>query len=137
MRQGAPFIYPYGDEWLASERVLTQPLPGIKPTMIARAGGLDQGNIILNLQDVEQRGLSEHVLFLSGSAINSVKNAAGKPDPKLGAEAMQQALEIHRGGELREVAAKEHLGALTALADRRRLKALREALRQRYPGSAD
>jgi ribulose 1,5-bisphosphate carboxylase large subunit-like protein len=137
VRQGTPFIYPYGDEWLASERVLTQPLPGIEPTMIARAGGLDQGNIILNLQDVEERGLAEHVLFLSGSAINSVKNAAGKPDPKLGAEAMQQALEIHRDGELREVTAKEHLRALTALADRRQLKALREALRQRYPGFAD
>jgi len=135
VRQGTPFIYPYGDEWLASERVLTQAVPGIKPTMIARAGGLDQGNIILNLQDVEQRGLSEHVLFLSGSAINSVKNAAGKPDPKLGAEAMQQALEVYRGGELRGVSAEKHLPALVAVAERQKLKALREALRQRYPDS--
>jgi len=135
IREGTPFIYPYGDEWLASERVLTQPLPGIKPTMIARAGGLDQGNIILNLEDVEERGLSEHVLFLSGSAINSIKNA-GKPDPGLGAEAMQQALEVHRSGELREVAAKEHLPSLIALAERKQLKALREALRQRYPANA-
>lgn len=132
VRQGTPFIYPHGDEWLASERVLTQPLPGIKPTMIARAGGLDQGNIILNLADAEQRGLSEHILFLAGSAINSIKNSTGKPDPKLGAEAMQQALEVHRSGELRGVAATEHLGALTALAERGNLKALREALRQRY-----
>ena len=136
VRQGTPFIYPYGDEWLASERVLTQAVPGIKPTMIARAGGLDQGNIILNLQDVEQRGLSEHVLFLSGSAINSVKNAAGKPDPKLGAEAMQQALDVHRGGALRGFPIAEHLPALTALAERQQLKALREALRQRYPAAA-
>lgn len=135
VRQGTPFIYPYGDEWLASERVLTQAVPGIKPTMIARAGGLDQGNIILNLQDVEQRGLSEHVLFLSGSAINSVKNSAGKPDPKLGAEAMQQALEVYRGSELRGVSAEKHLSALVALAERQKLKALREALRQRYPDS--
>jgi len=134
VRRGAPFIYPHGDEWLASERVLTQPLPGIKPAMIARAGGLDQGNIILNLSDAEQRGLSEHILFLAGSAINSVKNARGKPDPKLGAEAMMQALEVHRGGELRDVSANEHLKALTALARRQKLKALREALRQRYPG---
>lgn len=133
VRQGTPFIYPYGDEWLASERVLTQPLPGIQPTMIARAGGLDQGNIILNLADAEQRGLSECILFLAGSAINSIKNSAGKPDPKLGAEAMQQALEVHRGGELRGVVAAEHLAALMALADRKGLKALREALRQRYP----
>ena len=133
VRQGTPFIYPYGDEWLASERVLTQPLPGIKPTMIARAGGLDQGNIILNLADAEQRGLSEHILFLAGSAINSIKNSAGKPDPKLGAEAMQQALEVHRSGELRGIGAEEHLDALTAFAERKSLKALREALRQRYP----
>lgn len=133
VRQGTPFIYPYGDEWLASERVLTQPLTGIKPTMIARAGGLDQGNIILNLADAEQRGLSECILFLAGSAINSFKNAAGKPDPKLGAEAMQQALDVHRSGELNGIAAAEHLAALTALAERKGLKALREALRQRYP----
>lgn len=132
VRDGAPFIYPHGDEWLASEHALTRPLPGIKPTMIARAGGLDQGNIILNLQDVEQRGLGEHVLFLSGSAINSVKNAAGRPDPRLGAEAMQQALEIHQSGELGGVSRAEHLTALRALAERRHLAALRDALRQRY-----
>ncbi|MEO8426485.1 MAG: RuBisCO large subunit C-terminal-like domain-containing protein [Verrucomicrobiota bacterium] len=133
LRKGTPFIYPYGDEWLASERVLTQFLPGIKPAMIARAGGLDQGNIILNLADAEQRGLSESILFLAGSAINSITNANGKPDPKLGAEAMQQALEVHRSGKLRGVASEEHLGALIALAERRKLKALCEALRQRYP----
>jgi len=132
VRRGPPFIYPHGDEWLASERVLTQPLPGILPTMIARAGGLDQGNIILNLQDVEQRGLGEHILFLAGSAINSIKNAAGKPDPKLGAEAMQQALEVHRSGKLNGVPAPEHLDALIDLAGRQQLKALREALSQRY-----
>ena len=43
-------------------------------------------------------------------------NSAGKPDPKLGAEAMQQALEVHRSGELRGVVAAEHLAALIALA---------------------
>ena len=134
VRQGTPFIYPYGDEWIASERVLTQPLPGIKPTMIARAGGLDQGNIILNLADAGQRGLSEFILFLSGSAINSIKNAQGKPDPKLGAEAMQQALEVHRSGELKGLPADLHLTGLFAMAGRKNLKALHESLRQRYPG---
>jgi ribulose 1,5-bisphosphate carboxylase large subunit-like protein len=136
VRRGPPFIYPHGDEWLASERVLTQPLPGIRPTMIARAGGLDQGNIILNLQDAEQRGLGEHILFLAGSAINSIKNAAGKPDSKLGAEAMRQALEVHRSGKLSGVPAPEHLAVLIDLAERQQLKALREALRQRYPENA-
>lgn len=133
VRRGAPFIYPHGAEWLASERVLTQSMTGVQPVMIARAGGLDQGNILLNLEDAEQRGLSPHILFLAGSAINSIKNAAGKAEPKLGAEAMQQALEVHRGGELRGVSAENHLGALTALAERKNLRALREALRQRYP----
>lgn len=136
LRNGTPFIYPYGGEWLASERTLTQPLPGIKPTMIARAGGLDQGNIIPNLIDAEQRGLSASILFLAGSAINSIKNAKGKPDPKLGAEAMQQVLEIHRSGELTGVTMEKHLPVLTALAERNQLKALREALRQRYPTAA-
>ena len=134
VRRGTPFIYPYGDEWLASERVLTQPLAGLRPTMIARAGGLDQGNIILNLQDAEKRGLGEHILFLAGSAINSIKNGSGRPDPKLGAEAMGQALEVHRAGELKGASTDEHLAALIALAERQKLSALREALRQRYPG---
>ncbi|HXG48857.1 MAG TPA: RuBisCO large subunit C-terminal-like domain-containing protein [Methylomirabilota bacterium] len=135
VRAGTPFIYPHGDEWLASESVLTRPLAGLKPTMIARAGGLDQGNIILNLEDAEARGLSEHILFLAGSAINSFKNAAGQPDPAGGAEAMRQALEVHRSGELRGATLEEHLPALRALAERKQLKTLREALRQRYPTS--
>lgn len=132
VRPGPPFIRPYGAEWEASEDTLSHPLPGIKPTMIARAGGLDQGNIGLNLADVERRGRSEGVLFLAGSAINSVKNAAGRPDPKLGAEALMQALEVHRSGVLKDVPMEEYLGALIALAERKNLTALREALRQRY-----
>jgi hypothetical protein len=108
-------------------------LGGIKPTMIARAGGLDQGNIILNLADAERRGLAANVLFLAGSAINSVKNAHGKPDPRLGSEAMLQALEVHRSGELAETSIDDHLFTLLALARGRNLTALTEALKQRYP----
>jgi ribulose-bisphosphate carboxylase large chain len=133
VKPGTPFLRPYGDEWVASEHALSRPLPGIKPTMIARAGALDQGNIILNLMDAEGRGITENILFLAGSAINSIKNAEGRYDPKLGAEAMTQALDVHRSGELRDVPMDEHLAALTALAERKSLKALREALRQRYP----
>jgi|RhiMetdeSRZDD1v2_1073273.scaffolds.fasta_scaffold111538_4 ribulose-bisphosphate carboxylase large chain len=133
VRIGPPFIRPYGAEWLASEDILSRPLPGIKPTMIARAGGLDQGNICLNLADAEKRGLEGNILFLAGSAINSIKNAQGKPDPKLGAEAMVQALSVHRSGELRNVPAEEHVRSLAALAKRAGFKALAEALRQRYP----
>jgi ribulose 1,5-bisphosphate carboxylase large subunit-like protein len=133
VRLGTPFIRPYGAEWEASEEILSRPLPGINPTMIARAGGLDQGNIGLNLADAEKRGLGESILFLAGSAINSIKNAKGEAEPQLGAEAMEQALEVHRSGDLRDTPPKEHVRALAALAQRKQLKALREALRQRYP----
>jgi ribulose 1,5-bisphosphate carboxylase large subunit-like protein len=136
LRKGVPFIRPYGQEWEASEAVLSKPLPGIKPTMIARAGGLDQGNICLNLADAERRGISDNILFLAGSAINSIKNARGRADPQLGAEAMRQALEVHRSGDVRDLPIDGHLAAMVAAAERKQLKALREALRQRYPGIA-
>src|SRR5438552_6614275 len=77
IKPGTPFLRPYGAEWLASEEILSRPLPGIKPTMIVRAGALDQGNISLNLADAERRGLTSHVLFLAGSAINSIKDKQG------------------------------------------------------------
>jgi len=136
VKPGLPFLLPYGREWEGSEETLSRPLPGINPTMIVRAGALDQGNIGLNLADVEKRGIMDKVLFLAGSAINSIKNAKGKPDPKLGAEAMLQALEVHRSGELRGVSAEKHLSALIALSERNKLSALRESLRQRYPKDA-
>ena len=136
VKPGLPFLKPYGAEWDASEAVLTREMPGVRPTMIARAGGLDQGNIILNLEDAEARGLSGNVLFLAGSAINSIKNAAGKPDPQLGAEAMLQAVDVYRSGELRGVPMDGHLAALVALAERKPYAALRESLRQRYPKQA-
>jgi ribulose 1,5-bisphosphate carboxylase large subunit-like protein len=134
VRPGQPFLRPYGLEWEASEDVLTRPLPGIKPVMIARAGGLDQGNICMNLANVEQRGLSENVLFLAGSAINSIKNAQGKYDSKLGAEAMQEALDVHRSGELRDVPRERQAAALLDIAQNKNLKPLLAALQQRYPG---
>ena len=109
-------------------------LPGIKPTMIARAGGLDQGNICANLADAERRGISENILFLAGSAINSIKNTHGKPDAKVGAEAMMQALEVHRSGELRDLPLEKQPAVLAAIADRKGYKSLKEALKQRYPG---
>ena len=63
VRVGPPFIRPYGAEWQASEEALSRPLQRIKPTMIARAGGLDQGNICLNLADAERRGISPDPLL--------------------------------------------------------------------------
>lgn len=136
VKPGMPFLKPYGAEWEASERVLSMEIPGIRPTMIARAGGLDQGNIGLNLADTEARGIAEGVLFLAGSAINSIKNKDGMADVRLGVESMQQALEVYRSGELRGVGVEEHLRALIGVSERKGLQALREALRQRYPREA-
>ncbi len=134
VRPGAqPYIRPYGAEWLASEEILTRPLPGIKPTMIARAGALDQGNIGLNLAEAEKRGITENILFLAGSAINSIQDERGRVDPRIGAEAMLQALEVFQSGELRDVPDQEYVRSLVAVAERRHLNALRNALRQRYP----
>ena len=133
LRPGVPFLKPYGQEWDASEAVLVQELPGVKPTTIVRAGALDQGNIGLNLEDVEGRGLSAFVLFLSGSAINSIKNSKGEADPKLGAEAMLQAIEIYHAGELKGIPAEKHTQTLLELARKKKFSALQSALLQRYP----
>ena len=74
LRPGSPFIRPV---WRRSGRLrktaLTRPIAGINPTMITRAGALDQGNLILNLQDLESKGIAQNVLFLAGSAINTIK----------------------------------------------------------------
>lgn len=136
VKPGLPFLRPYGAEWTASEEILARGMPGIKPSMIVRAGALDQGNIGLNIADTEKRGITDKVLFLAGSAINSIKNAHGKADPQLGAEAMMQALDVHRSRELAGVSADAHLPALVALSERQKLKPLRTALRQRYPEAA-
>jgi ribulose-bisphosphate carboxylase large chain len=134
LRPGSPYIRPYGAEWRASEEALTRPITGINPTMITRAGALDQGNLILNLQDIESQGIGQNVLFLAGSAINTIKDKSGKTDPRIGLDAMLQAIEVHRSGELKDTSMDDHLAALAALAKRKNLAALHEALRQRYPG---
>jgi ribulose-bisphosphate carboxylase large chain len=134
VRPGSPYIRPYGAEWLASEEALTRPIAGINPTMITRAGALDQGNLILNLQDIEAKGIAQNVLFLAGSAINTIKDKSGKTDPRIGLDAMQQAIEVHQSDALKGTSIDEHLAALAALAKRKNLAALYEALRQRYPG---
>ena len=137
IKPGPPFLKPYGAEWTASEAVLSRPLSGIRPTMIVRAGGLDQGNICMNLADAEERGLTDSILFMAGSAINSIKNTAGRSDPKLGSEAMMEALEAYRSGELRDVPIEKHVRTLVGVAQRRKFRALAEALRQRYPQTVE
>jgi ribulose-bisphosphate carboxylase large chain len=136
VRPGEPFLRPFGDEWVASEEVLSRPIDGIKPTTLVRAGALDQGNIGLNLRDAERRGIVRQMMFLAGSAINSIKNERGRPDAALGALAMQQAIDVYRRGEISDVPDDQHLRALAAVARSRKLDALLTALRQRYPQEA-
>ncbi len=88
----------------------------------------------MNLQDLESKGIAQNVLFLAGSAINTIKDTNGRPDPKIGLEAMLQAIDVHRSGELRDTPIDEHLTALVTVSERRNLRALHEALKQRYPG---
>jgi len=129
---GPPLLRPNGLEWSQCETALTAPLSHLKPVMVARAGGLDQGNIILNLRDAAARGLGDGVLYLAGSAINSIKDASGRPSPELGSEAMLQALEAYQSGAVTGESASTHLAELRAYAAGHGKDALRAALEQRY-----
>jgi ribulose 1,5-bisphosphate carboxylase large subunit-like protein len=129
-----PLLRPQGLEWRKCEEALTKPLGHIKPVMVARAGGLDQGNIILNLVDVSKHLPKGQALYLAGSAINSVHGPDGQPDARLGAEAMREALALWRAGEA-PVDVKDslaHVRALRQIAGAKGLKALVTALEQRY-----
>jgi len=136
-RQTAPFssgrslLRPCGLEWRQCEEALSRPLAGHPPVMMARAGGLDQGNIIPNLLDVSAGRGPAHYLFLAGSAINGIKNPRGEYDPALGAEAMREALHVFRENVFRETG-PAHPAELKAYADAHRLEALSTAIAQRY-----
>ncbi len=129
----ASLLRPYGQEWLNCEAALTRPLGQIKPVMISRAGGLDQGNIILNLRDAKERGFGDGVLFLAGSAINSVKDGSGKASAELGSQAMMEALEAYETGAVTGEDTQSHVGELYAYALTEGKTALEAALTQRYP----
>jgi ribulose 1,5-bisphosphate carboxylase large subunit-like protein len=130
LNHGPALLRPNGIEWEHCEAILSQPLAGHAPVMMARAGGLDQGNIILNLSDAERRGGTQNYLFLAGSAINGIKRD-GHYDPALGAEAMRQAIEVFWERAL-DPFASDHVSQLKALAEKRGQSALSAALSQRY-----
>jgi ribulose 1,5-bisphosphate carboxylase large subunit-like protein len=130
---GEPFLKPYGREWLASESMLSREMAGIKPTTLVRAGGLDQGNIGLNMADATERKITDNVLYLAGSAINSIKNSQGQSDPHIGATAMMQAVEVHESGALADCPAPEYVKSLKSIAQAEALTELSDALKQRYP----
>jgi len=132
---GHPLLRPQGLEWRKSEAVFTRPIEGIKPVMVTRAGGLDQGNIIHNLEDVADHLCGNPVLFLAGSAINSIKGPDGKADPTLGAAAMRQAVELWKIGEAPEVSLppETFFRELVVSARKQCFEPLLTALAQRYP----
>ena len=129
-----PLLRPQGLEWRKCEEALTKPVGHIKPVMISRAGGLDQGNIIPNLVDASKHLPPGAVLYLAGSAINSITGPDGSADPRIGARAMQEALALWKSGEasLEIEDQSAHLRAIYAQAKTRHLGALSCALEQRY-----
>jgi len=132
---GAPLLRPQGLEWRKCEEVLSRPMGPIKPVMVTRAGGLDQGNIILNLTDAAERLPRGQGLFLAGSAINSIKGANGKADSRLGVEAMHEAVSLWKmncAPDARQEGS-EYIKELYTLAQSQRMSALMRSLEQRYP----
>jgi len=131
LSNGPGLLRPAGLEWRKCEEVLSRPLAGHAPVMMARAGGLDQGNIIPNLLDVSAGAGVSNYLFLAGSAINAIKNSRGRYDPAVGAEAMAQALQVYRDNVFTETG-PDHPSDLKAYADAHGLESLSAALTQRY-----
>jgi len=131
LSNGPALLRPRNLEWRYCEEVLSRPLAGHPPVMMARAGGLDQGNIIPNLLDVIKGPGMTNYMFLAGSAINGIKNSRGEYDAAIGSEAMKQALDVFQNGVFAE-AGKAHPADLKAYADSHGLKALSAALAQRY-----
>ncbi|MFA6472497.1 MAG: RuBisCO large subunit C-terminal-like domain-containing protein [Candidatus Latescibacterota bacterium] len=134
LTKGDGLLRPYGLEWRECEKILSSPLAGIPAVMMARAGGLDQGNIIPNLLDVTGAAGLKNYLFLAGSAINGIKNKEGSFDPSLGAEAMKQALEVFEM-KLFDSVDTYTVEDLKSIAVSKGFYALKAALAQRYPDS--
>ena len=131
LMNGPSLLRPSGLEWRKCEQILTRPMAGKPAVMIARAGGLDQGNIIQNLMDVSTVSGTGNYLFLAGSAINSIKDDRGNYSPALGSEAMEQALGVFQDcvfSEIDEITPE----SLKSHADANRLTSLSAALAQRY-----
>ena len=131
LTEGMSLLRPYGLEWRKCEEILTKPLGDKPAVMIARAGGLDQGNIIDNLIDVTKGAGVDNYLFLAGSAINGIKNSDGIPDPEIGTTAMKQALDIFQQNIFAD-ASHTNPQSLKDYADKQGYCELSVALSQRY-----
>ena len=130
---GQNMIRPIGQEWRKCEEALTKPLAGHPAVMIARAGGLDQGNLIPNLDDIEKLGGDiTHYLLLSGSSINTIKDESGKYNSAVGYGAMQEAYSVYQSKVLDPQSANI-VAELKAHAKAKGMNNLTRALDQRYP----
>ena len=129
-----PLLRPQGLEWRKCEEILSKPLGPIKPVMITRAGGLDQGNIILNLADAARTLPPGQVLYLAGSAINSVRGTDGKADSQLGARAMKEAVLLWQMEKAPDETLKpeSYFKELHQIAQMEGMGALKRVLEQRY-----
>lgn len=130
LRQTAPsgegcYLRPLSWQRPQVEAALTETLGALRPTICVRAGGLDQGNLLLNLHECKNQ--PENYLFLMGSAINSIKNKTGSYDTIIAMTAIRDIISIFRTGKNIKSPSE-----LYKFANMQGLSALRECLAQRY-----
>ena len=126
------YLRPGGLEWEKCEEVLTKSIDGIKPVMLARSGGLDQGNLIINLEDINKKRVIGNYLLLCGSAINGHKNDKGMEDPQGGIRAIRQAIAAYEDFDF-DNSEENHQERLFEYAAKKGYNELRNSLKQRYP----
>ncbi len=129
-----PYLRPAGLEHEKTEEILQRPLQGgQRPVVIVRAGGLDQGNLLANLREVERVGVDRY-LFLFGSAINGFEGSDGEPDPAAGVRAVEQAVEAYSDPShtFDTLSGPEHVVELSQYAEAAGMRELGSSLRQRY-----
>ena len=140
-RQTAPggssaYLRPIGLEHVTTENVLQANLPtGQRPVVIVRAGGLDQGSLIVNLAEVSENGFARY-LFLMGSAITGFVDPAKGYDPASGATSVEQVLLAYfdKNHSFAEIQGPGHVTELFQYATERGMTELTSSLMQRYKG---
>ena len=135
LRPGSPFIRPYGAEWRASEEALTRPIAGHQPDHDHPRRRARPGQHHPQPRRTwKRRGSPRTSCSWPARRSTRSRERTASPTRASGWRRCIQAIEVHRSGELKGTPIDEHLAALAALAERKKLAALSEALRQRYPG---
>ena len=136
VRPGTPFIRPYGAEWHASEDALTRPIARHQADDDHPRRGARPGEHHPQPPGRRDARASPRT-SCSWPARRSTRSRtrAGSPTPASALEAMLQAIDVHRSGELRRHADRRApRRPVRHSPQRKKLTALTEALRQRYPG---